>query len=113
MSNAKQTIVAAVKTKDTDVPKPASRMRSSSFAAMVSDLEVGDSASRVHRINPDMTLEEVAENMSEMKDMMRNNAAPAVKAARTRTGGAYSIEVGDMVMPGGRMYLVVVVTRNE
>ena len=88
------------------------RRRESSFAAVVSDLEVGESASRTHFLNQDMTLADLARDMAEMKAMIRNNAQPAVVAARKRTGGQYRVESGETITQGGNVYLLVIVTRT-
>lgn len=87
------------------------RRRESSFAAVVADLEVGESASRTHYLNPDMTLAELARDIHEMKAMIRNNAQPAVVAARKRTGGQYRVESGETISQAGNVYLLVIVTR--
>lgn len=88
------------------------RQRSSSFAAVVSDLEVGESASRVHMLNEDMTLAQMRDDMKEMKAMISNNARPSVTMAKQRTGGEYRIETGETITTSGRVFLLVIVTRT-
>lgn len=110
--NVTTLVKGAIRSPESDVQQPASRRRSSSFASVVSDLEVGESASRTHRLNDTMTLGELRDDMRELKEMLRNNTAPAVSAARRNTGGTYTIEVGETIMPGGSIYLVVVVSRT-
>jgi hypothetical protein len=104
---------AALATPDKDVPMPSKNQKTGSFAAAVLDLEPGQSASRVHRVNPDMTVGEFTEQLKDIKEMMRNNVTYAVTAAKRRTMGTYCIEVGEVVMPGGTLYVVVVVSRTS
>lgn len=113
--------VAANLTQSVSLNKPKSnvtmlphkpRRRESSFAAVVTDLEVGESASRTHYLNPEMTLADLARDIHEMKAMIRNNAQPAVVAARKRTGGQYRVETGETISQGGNVYLLVIVTRT-
>jgi hypothetical protein len=91
--------------------KTTTRRRDSSFSSVVSDLEVGESASRTHFLNPDMTLAKMHEEMREMKSMIANNARPAITAAKQRTGGEYRIETGETITTAGRVYLLVIITR--
>lgn len=92
-------------------PKAKGQRRESSFAAVVADLEVGQSASRVHHLNSEMTLAEMQRDMREMKAMIANNAKPSVNIARQRTGGEYRVETGETITTAGRVFLVVIVTR--
>lgn len=92
-------------------PKGKGQRKESSFAAVVADLEVGQSASRVHHLSSEMTLAEMQRDMREMKAMIANNAKPSVNIARQRTGGEYRIETGETITTGGRVFLLVIVTR--
>lgn len=87
------------------------RQKMSSFAAVVSDLAIGESASRTHMLNDSMTLAQMRQDMSEMKAMISNNVRPSVAVAKKRTGGEYRVETGETITTGGRVYLLVIVTR--
>lgn len=102
---------AALATPDKDIPVPTKGQRTSSFAAAVADLEVGQCTSRVTRVDPALTVYQLTTVLREMKDALRNNISSTVAAAKRKTDGAYSVELGDVVMPGGSMYVVAVVTR--
>ena len=91
--------------------KTTTRRKESSFSSVVSDLDIGESASRTHFLNQDMTLAKMHQEMREMKAMISNNARPAVSAAKQRTGGEYRIETGETITTAGRVYLLVIVTR--
>ena len=91
--------------------KTTTRRKDSSFSSVVSDLDIGESASRTHFLNQDMTLAKMHQEMREMKAMISNNARPAVSAAKQRTGGEYRIETGETITTAGRVYLLVIVTR--
>lgn len=97
---------------DQDVPMPNKNSKTSSFSAQVQDLEVNQSACRVHRANPDMTLAEFTENLRDIKEMMRNNVASTMKLARQKTGGTYSSEVSEVVMPSGSIFVLLIITRT-
>jgi len=86
------------------------RQKSSSFASVVADLEVNESACKAHMV-VDMTLAQLSSNLSEMKKMVGNNARPSVNMAQKRTGNEYRIETGETLTTGGRIYLLVIVTR--
>lgn len=87
--------------------------KSSSFYAQVFDLTPGESCSRVRPVDPTTSVERLPEELPEIKQQLRNAVTPAVTNAREKTGGTYSIEVGEVVMPKGRMYVLAVVTRNH
>ena len=87
--------------------------KSSSFFAQVLDLAPGDSCSRVRPVDPTTSVERLPEELPEIKQQLRNACTPAVTNAKEKTGGTYSIEVGEVVMPKGRMYVLAVVTRNH
>jgi len=101
---------------DSDEPTPPKlkglRRKSSSFSAVVCDLSVGESASRVHLLNPDMTLAEMHAEMRDLKATISNNARPSITQAKQQTGGEYRIETGETVTTAGRFYLLVIVTRT-
>lgn len=87
--------------------------KSSSFYAQVLDLAPGESCSRVRAVDPTTSVERLPEELPEIKQQLRNACTPAVTNAKEKTGGTYSIEVGEVVMPKGRMYVLAVVTRNH
>lgn len=90
---------------------PTTRKRSSSFNAVVADLEVGESASRAFKIDPDTTIGEIVEQRAATRAMLRNNVLAAMARAKTATGGDYSLDVGELVAHSGTMFNVVIVTR--
>lgn len=102
---------AAFHTPEADVKEPP-RRRSSSFAAQVTDLEVGESASRVVPIDPTYTIKKLSEALPVLRENLRNNTAPAVRQASTRTGGKYTTELADITTTGDRFYIVAIVTRT-
>lgn len=112
--NSKTNIIkAAIRTPDQGVSIPEQRVREGSFASSVSALDVGESVSRIHTLNEDMTLKELREELRDIKAMVRSNVTPAVTAAKKRTGGSYSIEVSETITPGANVYLVAIITRTE
>lgn len=85
--------------------------RQSSFAAVVADLAVGDSATRSHTLNQGMTLAEFERDLKEMKSMIDNNVRPALVNAKKLTGGEYRVETSQTITTAGRIYLLAIVTR--
>lgn len=107
--NAK--IKTAMKTPDPVVPEPTQR-RSNSFATQVAELEIGESVSRVSPIPDTLSLHELQQVMSTMRQTLRNNTTPSVRQAMARTGGEYRIEVADTRTASDRFFLVAIVTRT-
>lgn len=103
------TLLEAASIED-DVPKPP-RRRSSSFASVLSDLRVGETAARAQVVDPALTVGDFAAQSVALREALRNNCAPAVRQARGRTGGEYSIEIADVMTPSRRLFLVALVTR--
>lgn len=87
------------------------RSKSSSFASTVADLDIDESACKAHMLAADMTLATLSKNMSEMKTMVGNNARSSVAVAKKRTGNEYRVETAETLTTGGRVYLLVIVTR--
>lgn len=85
--------------------------KSSSFAAVVADLEVGECASRVQPLDPDMTMGEFMGQMSGLKATLINNAGTAVVRARRETGGVYKTSASETMTTGGQFFLVLIVQR--
>lgn len=87
------------------------RARSSSFAASVADLMVGETASRAVQLRPDIPLAEIASSIASLREELRNNVAPAVRRARESVGGTYTVEVEEVWTGRGNLFLVGFVTR--
>lgn len=94
---------------ETVTPKP---KKQSSFVAVLCDLDVGGSAVRNHSPNADITLTQLAEELSEMKAMISNNVRPSVRIATEKTGFTYSVETSQTITSAGRVYVQVIVTRT-
>lgn len=86
--------------------------KQSSFVAVLCDLDVGGSAVRNHSPNADITLAQLAEELSEMKAMISNNVRPSVRIATEKTGFTYSVETSQTITSAGRVYVQVIVTRT-
>lgn len=111
MTDKATQLTVAMSTIDSGI-EPPSRRRSSSFAAAVADLDVGESASRAVQIDGDQTLTQISGQLTAMKSDLRNNTAPAVRRARERIAGSdYTIEIGEMLTFTGKLFLVAIVTR--
>lgn len=93
--------------------KPAMPVKKqSSFVAILCDLDVGASAVRNHSPNADITLSQLAEELSEMKAMISNNVRPSVRIATEKTGFSFTVETSQTLTPTGRVYVQVIVTRT-
>lgn len=104
-------IKAAMAKPDPVIAEPTAR-RSTSFATQVTELEVGESVSRVSPIPDTMSLHELQQAMPTMRQALRNNTTPSVRQAMARTAGEYRIEVADTRTASDRFYLVAIVTRT-
>lgn len=104
-------ITAALATPDKDIAVPNKGQRTSSFAAAVMDLEPEQSTSRVLRVSLAVTVGQLNVVLRDMKENLRNAISPTVANAKKKTDGTYSIELGDVVMTGGSIYVLAVVTR--
>ena len=107
----KTAVAAAMMGAESDVAPP-SRARSSSFASMVLDLNVGDQpASRVVQMEEADSIAWTMGTLKEQRDKLRNTVTSAVSQAKRRNPGAeYSIEVGDFMLISG-IYVVAMVRR--
>ena len=85
--------------------------RAKSFAAQVRELNPGESVSKVRAMDPTMPISRLPDEMPLLREQVRNACAPSVARAKETTGGRYTTEVGDIVMPSGNFYVVAVVTR--
>ena len=108
----KTAVAAAMMGAEADVSPP-TRARSSSFASMVLDLNVGDQpASRVVQLDLEESVENTVERLKENRDKLRNTVTSAVSQAKRRNPGSeYSIEVGDFMLISG-IYVVAMVRRT-
>lgn len=87
--------------------------RPGSFNALVQELNPGETVSKVREVDPTITVARLPDEMPEIRQQVRNSVAPAVARAKQITGGTYSVEVGDVIMPTGAMYAVAVVKRID
>ncbi len=86
--------------------------RPGSFNAQVQELNPGESVSKVRMVDVTMTVDRLPDEMPALRQQVRNSVAPAVARAKEIVGGDYTVEVGDVVMPSGKLYVVAVVTRT-
>jgi hypothetical protein len=86
--------------------------RAGSFNAAVIGLNPGECISKVREVDPTMTVARLPDEMPSIRSQLRNACAPSVARAKEITGGTYTCEVGDVVMPGGSMYVVAVIKRT-
>lgn len=86
------------------------RMVSGSLASRIALLEVGESESKVKRMDGDHATKAV---IAETLVKLRNTVAAAVKRATDRTGNQYVVETGDVRTKSFDFLLVIAVTRTE
>lgn len=86
--------------------------KTSSFQAQVLDLSAGESCAKVRAVDPTTTVARLPEELSVLRQNLRNTIAPAVKRATDSTGNQYTVEVSDVVMPAGTLFIVGIVTRR-
>jgi hypothetical protein len=90
-----------------------SRRKESSFAAVLSDLEVGESACRPILLTPESTATTpYHETIKALKVKLHNNSRQAVETAMNRTGGKYRIESSETCTASGHIYVLLIVTRT-
>jgi hypothetical protein len=82
-----------------------------SFDSQVAALQIGESVSKVRAVDPTTTVERLPDELPEIRNQVRNACAPAVARAKQGSSAIYTVEVGDTVMPSGRLYVVAIVTR--
>jgi hypothetical protein len=87
--------------------------RAGSFNAQIQELNPGECVSKVRPVDPTLTIARIPEELPSLRQQVRNSVTPAVTRAREATGNTYSIEVGDLQMPNGSLYVVAVVTRTN
>lgn len=116
MSTTKTKLAAALLAPEQDV-KVESRKRSSSFAAQVRDLNVGETASRVKPMPRSISLDKLMPQMPAYHTTMRNNCVSAVNSAKATVesdsldGADYKTEVCDFLSPAGTLFVLALVTR--
>lgn len=86
--------------------------RAGSFNSQVAELNPGECVSKVRPVDPTTPVHRLPEELPTMRSQVRNACAPAVSRAKASTGGEYTVEVGDCIMPNGTMFVVAVVTRT-
>lgn len=104
-------IAAAIEAPEPDVALPG-RTRSSSFSAQVSDLALGETASKLLPISSELALCDIQKDLPAIRERLRNNVAPSVRQAKARVGAAYSVEVTDFHTPTGQWFVIALVTRT-
>lgn len=104
-------IKAAMQAPDKGV-NPTDQRRAASFTQQVEGLNLGESCSRVVGVDPHVALYELATMLPDMREALRNNTAPSVRQASTRSGNKFTIEVADVRTPGGNFFIVAIVTRT-
>lgn len=86
--------------------------RSASFNARVLDLAPGESAAKLRAVDPTCPVDRLKSELAPMREQVRNATTPAVTNAKKHHKGAtYTIEVGDLLLPSGAMFVIAVVTR--
>jgi len=108
--------VMSLLSKSSNPPPEASKPRgprSSSFNARVLDLAIGDSCAKMRSVDPTTTVERLTAELPMLREQVRNATTPAVtKAKQHHKDSKYSIEVGDLLLPSGRLFVVAVVSRD-
>jgi hypothetical protein len=105
-------VATAIHCAESDVAQP-SRARSASFASAVADLKIGgEPASKTMRLDPNMTVADLAAARPTLAEKLRNTAQSSVSQAKRRVPGAeFSIEICDLTCKSG-MYLIALVSRT-
>ncbi len=109
------TVMSLLSKATTPPPEPSKPRgpRSSSFNARVLDLVVGDACAKMRAVGPTTTGERLTAELPVLREQVRNATTPAVtKARQHHKDSRYSIEVGDLLLPSGRLFVVAVVTRD-
>lgn len=109
--NKNTRVAAAIQAPEDAVPPP-NRNRAGSFTTAVTNLDIGETATRTMEVDPGITVAAVAQVLPGLRDRLRNNVAPCVRNAKLKTGGEYSVEVSDCWTPKGRLFIVAFLTRT-
>lgn len=85
--------------------------RSGSLHAQIAELNPGEVMSKARAFDPTTPISRIPDELPAMRQQVRNAVMPSVQRAKETTGGTYTVEVGDLIMPNGSCYVVAVVTR--
>lgn len=110
--NTQPVITAALMTPDPEVPMPNNRRKQSSFAAQISDLELGEVAFKGHAIPTSVFAGEISSEMKAVRDRLRNNVGASIATVKNRSKGIeFTTSVVHFVTPEGEMYVAAIVKR--
>lgn len=87
--------------------------KTSSFNAVVADLDVGEYASRVFPLPGCIAVSDIPDEMRTIKRQAQDNVKDAVRRAKAETGGSYSVAVSETFTPGGEPFVVLIIQRTE
>lgn len=79
----------------------------------IAKLNPGECFSRARPLDPTLTVDRFRDELPAIRQQVRNSIAAPLQRAKETTGATYSVEVGDVVMPNGTMYVVAVVSRQS
>jgi hypothetical protein len=102
---------AAIATPEADVPVP-SRENIGSLTSQIANLPVGECVSKARRVPGNLTLSTYADSAIEANEKLRSSVGSCVRSAKERSGGEYTIEIGDLLTTQRSLYLVAVITRT-
>lgn len=105
-------VAAAASTIEDDVTTP-TRKRSASFTSVIADLDIGEIAAKVQRVDQDFSFANYKLNGAEIRDALRNNLAGPVREAKKQTGGSYSIEIVEQFTKLNGLLIIALITRIE
>jgi hypothetical protein len=109
--NTKLDVATALQSPEDDVKKPSAR-RSSSFAAQIEDLQVGQVAITAQPLSLDMQIGLAMTELAERKQVLRNSVAPAVTKMKKRwPGREYTVETAELATAAAGWMVVAVVKR--
>lgn len=106
-----ETLAAFTLTSD-DMTASTTTFKPGSHADKISALQVDESHSYVRAVDPTMTVARIPAELPMLRQQVRNAVMPSVARARQHTGHDYRVEVGDIVMPSGTMFVVAAITRS-
>lgn len=111
MKRKKHALIAAgLAAPEADVESSA-RWQGGSLVARIAALDVGDTAAKAKRLDDDLTVGEIRENMARMREELRNSVTKAVGRAREQAGGEYRVEVFDTHSLERSWFLLALITR--
>lgn len=105
---AAKTISHSMQTTDTDIAP--SRRDPASYASRLIALAPGEHVARADWVVDTITLKEMPDVLNTMKTEIRNSINSSVRQARLATGLRYTVEINDMTMPSGYVYVVAIAT---